>query len=267
MAEILVKAVDHFDPDPVSDAQGSLKSGDPVVVMEDGHAWGNGECAPVFIVIQVPGIPASAVAHLIEEWHFALDYNVILSDPVLDRYRIEVFCDPAHVKPDGTNAVTRAQVEPFLSGWNLTFVNAAANAIRFDLTVFGLLTSPRMFGVSSLTGVVFTENSYDQATGRHQIAMDWSARPFSQSDVIGRLKSIPHSTIVTDQVGLTQFLVSRSDAITVFKQHLSLSLNSTVRLRRWRFSGADVNAALATGGMLTIPSAQIQARVLDKVQL
>ena len=48
-AEILVKAIDSNDP------QG-YKRGMPVVVMDDGHVWGNGEQYPAFVVIKVPGV-------------------------------------------------------------------------------------------------------------------------------------------------------------------------------------------------------------------
>ena len=48
-AEILVKAIDSNDP------QG-YKRGMPVVVMDDGHVWGNGEQYPAFVVIKIPGV-------------------------------------------------------------------------------------------------------------------------------------------------------------------------------------------------------------------
>ncbi len=59
-AEILVKAVDSDDP------QG-YKRGMPVVVMNDGHAWGNGERYPAFVVIKVPMIPKATLFKYIQE--------------------------------------------------------------------------------------------------------------------------------------------------------------------------------------------------------
>ena len=56
MCEILVKAIDHVHPDPVKDRRGAYKRGDPVLVMPDGHEWGNEERLPRFIVLKIPGL-------------------------------------------------------------------------------------------------------------------------------------------------------------------------------------------------------------------
>lgn len=55
MAEILIKAIDASNSDPVQDAK-CYKRGHPVVVMEDGHFWGREEGLPKFVVIKIPGV-------------------------------------------------------------------------------------------------------------------------------------------------------------------------------------------------------------------
>lgn len=55
MAEVLVKAVSVSHTDPVKDARGCYKVGDPVVVMPDGHVWGVSEGLPNFWIVKVPG--------------------------------------------------------------------------------------------------------------------------------------------------------------------------------------------------------------------
>lgn len=62
MAEILVKAVDASHSNPDEDRRGCYKRGMPVVVREDGHEWGSMEGLPSFVVIKIPGVPASSVA-------------------------------------------------------------------------------------------------------------------------------------------------------------------------------------------------------------
>lgn len=66
MAEILVKAIDHTHPDPEVDQRGAYKRGMPVVVMEDGHAWGSEEGLPKFWIIKIPGIAKSQVEKYIQ---------------------------------------------------------------------------------------------------------------------------------------------------------------------------------------------------------
>ena len=55
MCELLVKAKDGFNLDPVKDL-GRYKRGDIVVVMPDGHTWGTKECPPDFLVVKVLGL-------------------------------------------------------------------------------------------------------------------------------------------------------------------------------------------------------------------
>lgn len=55
MSEILIKARDAHHPDPVEDARGCYKRGDPVLVMPSGHTWGSLETIPRFWRVRVPG--------------------------------------------------------------------------------------------------------------------------------------------------------------------------------------------------------------------
>ena len=62
MAEILVRAKDNTLVDnPVKDRIGSYKKGYPVVVVDDGHVWGDMEGLPNFVVIKVPTISIAKV--------------------------------------------------------------------------------------------------------------------------------------------------------------------------------------------------------------
>lgn len=59
-----MKAVDATHSDPVKDVRGCYKRGDVVVVMPDGHEWGNEERLPKFVVIKIPGLAIADVQHL-----------------------------------------------------------------------------------------------------------------------------------------------------------------------------------------------------------
>lgn len=56
MAEILVKAISATHSDPIKDQRGCYKRGMPVVIMPDGHQWGNEERLPKFVIIKIPDI-------------------------------------------------------------------------------------------------------------------------------------------------------------------------------------------------------------------
>jgi len=72
MCEILVKATNATHPDPDIDRRGCYKRGYPVVVMPDGHPWGNEERLPLFVVIKLPGVSVETAQKYIEPWEDAL---------------------------------------------------------------------------------------------------------------------------------------------------------------------------------------------------
>lgn len=65
MARLLVKAVDYTHTDPEIDKRGAYKRGDVVVVMPDGHVWGNAEDLPKFERVDLPGASVAEVQYLI----------------------------------------------------------------------------------------------------------------------------------------------------------------------------------------------------------
>lgn len=63
MAELLVKAIDAKNSDPLLDAH-CYKRGDIVDVRPDGWGWGLSEGPPLFVVVKIPGVSAKAYQHL-----------------------------------------------------------------------------------------------------------------------------------------------------------------------------------------------------------
>lgn len=53
MAELLIKATNAFNADPIKDRRGCYKRGDPVIAFRDGWSWGRLETIPTFWRIRV----------------------------------------------------------------------------------------------------------------------------------------------------------------------------------------------------------------------
>ena len=66
MAEFLIKAISATHPNPDKDRSGCYKRGDIVVVMPDGHKWGNAECLPTFVIVKIPGLSVETAMKYIE---------------------------------------------------------------------------------------------------------------------------------------------------------------------------------------------------------
>jgi hypothetical protein len=67
MAWILFKAVDNSNPDPIVDARGCYKFGDPVVVAPDTQKFGNTEGLPSFLRVRVEDTEVDDIRHLLED--------------------------------------------------------------------------------------------------------------------------------------------------------------------------------------------------------
>lgn len=129
MAEILIRAIDNFHPDPEKDRAGSWKRGYPVVVRPDGHEWGIKECLPGFVLLKIPGTSVDAVRHYISSWDFDVDYEVVASNE--QGYRVRVFGQ--NVSASGQAALTKEQIETWLTNHGATVHSWGQNEVTFDL--------------------------------------------------------------------------------------------------------------------------------------
>lgn len=66
MAKLLIKALDHVNPDSGEDRRGAYKRGDVVMVQDDGYVWGRLEGPPKFFVLTVQNTGKSIVKQLTE---------------------------------------------------------------------------------------------------------------------------------------------------------------------------------------------------------
>lgn len=62
MCELLVRIVDKISDDPYNNAK-LTKSGDVIVICDDGHEWGRAEGPPTYRVIRVPGVEAATLGN------------------------------------------------------------------------------------------------------------------------------------------------------------------------------------------------------------
>lgn len=62
MCELLVRIVDKISDDPYNNAK-LTKSGDVIVICDDGHEWGRAEGPPMYRVIRVPGVEAATLGN------------------------------------------------------------------------------------------------------------------------------------------------------------------------------------------------------------
>jgi hypothetical protein len=101
----------------LKDERACYKSGDPVVVMPDGHEWGLEERLPKFYVVKIPGITVEAARKWVATWKDEADPD----KPVIMRrrlYGVNVASLPASIRntlqTTGTVTVTLNQIRNYI---------------------------------------------------------------------------------------------------------------------------------------------------------
>jgi hypothetical protein len=175
MCEILIKAHSNYSlADIDKDRATVYKKGDPIVAFEDGHVWGAFEGLPDFVIIKCTGCSVADVTPYLNPWIMSVDYTVVNHQISTDGYRIDVWAEV--VSPSDVGAITKAQAEQWLQKWGcINIITQGINAVRFDMSIFILATSNGFWG-RNVGSVIFSELSYNQSTGAHQIQADYSAK-------------------------------------------------------------------------------------------
>jgi len=112
--------------------------------------------------------------------------------------------------------------------------------------------------------VSFTEQSYDQATGLHTIAADYSDFPTKGKAVEAAIAAKGGTLVSHDTENkVVVYQMTRADARAEFERDVYAKLHQVYKRRRFAFSEADVDAALLAGGVVTLTAQQAQAALID----
>lgn len=249
MAELIIKAQDA----PVADSGGKWYAARIVAVVEDGHVYGSSEGPPDFFILKVPGISKQDAEAYLQEWRHNITYTVVNSQPAQDGYRIKATTDA--VNTQGKGAVVKAQVQAFFNKWNCVIKSNTSNSITFDVSIFGALTSEG-FWDANVSGLTFTETTYNQSTGSHLIEVG----PGPSDAQIQQKCAEKGVAYVTPR----SFLATRKEARDMFQEDIArLFRDIMVERRRWYISAAGMTALQNAGGILTVTPAQAVANLVD----
>ena len=265
MCELLIRAVDGTNPDPV----GNPLRGMPVVVQPDGHTWGNCEVPPEYVIIKLPGVSPDAVIEHTRPWTTRLSFDILDSVPATDTHTIKV--SAVDFNPgSGVGKITRAKVESFLTGWGATDISASDNAVTFTVSILDAIRSPRFWAGLDRSGMTLTELDYSPASGTHRVSIDYSGRVFESSKertaVIKKIRE--NATIVSHDPDARVVVLDilRSTVRDEFMEEVRRKTERNIlRRRRFRISEALVSAAESAGGTFTIDPAEYAGGLIDAV--
>jgi hypothetical protein len=262
VAELLVFNRTNTNADPVKDERGCYKRGDIVNVSSDDFysTYGGGYSLPDFVIFKVPGLSLSAAEAHKESWNFDIDYAIVQTNPAQDGARIRVFA----VAPGSARGLTRPQVEGFINSWGGSVVSVATNEVRFDITIQSIYKSEGFWEVNpAALGIVITETNYVQATGIHTATIDLTASNVKPAAAQARVES-KGGTVLSYAAGIATVTFERVAVRQAFQNAVRAAIKKVWRRRRYGMPIADVDAAVAAGGVLTITQAELASKLLDR---
>lgn len=263
MARRLVTARDMYQhPDQsVRDAGNAIK-GLIVRRVDDGHEFSPLEGLPDFVVIDTPGELVSGPDAYELPLLSVIDYTIVNSSPSLDGFRVDVFT--TNKTASGKGQLTLAQVDAYLTSWGATIVNVNSTRVRFDFSIYGLLSSSQMLG--HWPQVTLAEDSYDSVTGDHVLTVTYINAPLPPKAVTEAERIVQQfgGTVNSSTPGAINFTMNRSDVINYFKLQTKEALERVVLLRQYRFDPAFIDTAIAAGGVLSVTPAQAIANLIDR---
>jgi len=264
MCEILIKAVDATHPDSDKDKRGSYKKGYPVVVKPDGWEWGNLETLPKFVIVKCPEVGVAAAETYMQQWNRSIDYEVVVHQVPTDGYRIRVYSSNMSVSNEG--GLTKANIENYLTAWGCVVQSFTATDVTFDVSIELLVQSDKFYEKDNLTT---TETAYDEGTGVHRFSTDYSYYDINEwppARVEARVEENGGTVISHDtENGIIVYDIGRADVLNRFKQEVKERISWTVYRRRYYFLEADVDTAIAAGGIITLTQAQLMNKLNDKL--
>jgi len=260
MAQLICRKVDG----------GSLSKGDIVEYRATGTPFGGAE-PDAYVCITVSGLVMADVKAYARDWKMALDYEVMDNTPSLDSWTLRVYTTNAD--SIGSGAITRDAVETFLNQWNASVVGFSSNSVTFDVTVFDAIKSggPNQQGFwdINITGVIFTEDDYDQGTGVHTITADYSAignnPSYVETLVYRQGATVLYHDGVTREI---QFSIPRSAVLDKFKADIKRAVEKRIAKRQFKIDPTYIDTVIGNGGTITIDWTTLSTNYLiDKTAL
>jgi len=129
--EIIVKAQDTVNSDPVKDRKGCGKKGDIAGFKMLPHSgWGNKEGLPRFVVVRCnDNVSEAQLKNYRRPWLRTVGYEVVTQDAFA--WSIRVYGE--NVSVSGENILTREQIENYLNQYGGFVTSASTNEVIFTL--------------------------------------------------------------------------------------------------------------------------------------
>lgn len=240
--------------------------GDIVEIRASGTPFGGLE-PDAFVLVEVPGVPMADYEQHRQSWYCEAGFNLVNQDLAQDGYRLRLYAVNAN---GALGAVTREQVESFITKWGGSVHSVGTNEVVFDIRIYDALVS-EAFWEFDVSAVHFTELSYDQNTGIHRIQADYSATGKAPTYVeryvarrAANLKDVDDFIVVSHADSVLTYDVHRSVVRRLFEERIWYWSRRMVAKRRYHVPAAVVDYIVGQGGSIVTDVSTLANYIRDK---
>jgi len=237
--------------------------GDIVEIRASGASFSGDRELAGFVLVEVPGVPMADYRQYNCKWERLIEFEVVAQDASQDGYRLRMFAATVN---GALGAITRADAETFIESWGGTVHSFGPNEVVFDVRIYDALTSPAFWGLDAdfdISGIEFSEISYDEGTGIHRIEADYSALGNNPSYVEMHVAKNGLVAVSHDNQVLV-YDADRSVAREVFEADLADKTKRKVARRRYHVSAAVVDYIVGQGGRVSTDLSTLAGYIRDK---
>jgi len=254
MAILLVKQNDNAVPD----SPGKWRQGEIVGAFPDDHVFGGAEvpAAGNFYHVTVTDRTVEQVLSYLQEWWHEPTSNIDSND---GNGNYVVTITSTMVSTSGANAITRAQMDGFVTKWGGTYQSHTNTSYTFGISSFDAATSEGFWGIDPVgAGVVFVDEGF--ASGTQQVGIT-NAGTFTPAQIAAAVERNGGTIIDANS-----FTIPAATVYTAFKDDIEESWRQiSFRRRRWVINQAGLDYLAANGGTVSGTAAQISNYLTDQL--
>jgi hypothetical protein len=240
--------------------KGTHTKGDIVEIRASSTGFGGLE--PVtFVLAEVPDLPMADYKDKSSAWERLIDFSVSGQDLSVDGYRLKLF---STLVAGTSGIITREEVEAFINSWGGVVFSVAVNEVLFDITIFDALTSKPFWDGRDISQILFSEISYDQETGIHQIQADYSALE-NNPTYIETVIANKGMTVTSHNEKIITFEGDRETARNEFQKDIKEKSKKLVERRRYYVNPGVVDYIINQGGSIVTSKATLDTYIKDKL--
>ena len=264
MAEVCFKNKSNFHPDPDKDLAGSWKKGQIVATDEDGAEWRPTLFPIAFVLLKIPGVPASFFSKYKEGYRRFVAFNVDATNVATDSATITAsVTNKTAIRKIG--GLRLNQVLGFLEHFGATNISVTNGDVTFDISVTDFVKAPAKWPAP---GLVITELAYRQVSGEHDFKVDHSAItgvPVARKTaVLEKFIANHNGVILGHDATSVNFTYTRAEARARIQAALKDTVEShSVVQRRFHLKPEAIDAIAAAGGIMTATKQQFLNNIIN----